>query len=272
MNRFVTLLAVILFFPVFTGYAQDAGSSPGAIEVCYRKTSVLVFPTGIETADFGSPDILVKTVKKGSNVLKVKAAKEVFEPTNLTVFTNDGKLYNLNVSYSGQPRQQVYLYSDSAAVAGATFYPDTLSTGGIALKARFLSKIAHRSIIAKKKNQNLVLLLRQIYVSAGKMYFVFQLYNFSNIPYTMQFVRFFEQDARRQKLTSHSQREMVPVFSANAPGATVHRYQPVTFVAVFNQFTITQHKRFALHIGEAGGDRQQRLVLKGKTILRAKKL
>ncbi|MCS3801080.1 DUF4138 domain-containing protein [Niastella sp. OAS944] len=272
MKRFVSVLALLLFAGLVVSHAQDTARSPANVEVCYRKTSMLVFPSGIEAADFGSSDILGKVVKKGSNVLKVKAAKQAFDPTNLTVFTSDGRLYSLNVQYNNEPGQQVYLYADPATIPAIAYHPDTLSPANVQMKADFLSKVNHRDIVAKTKSQSIYLLLRQMYVSAGKMYFVFQLFNSSNIPFTIQYTRFFQQDAKAQKLSSRAQQEMPPLLTTATPGCKVIRYQPVTFVAAFNQFTIAHKKRFVIHIGEMGGDRRQQLVLKGKKILRAKKL
>jgi len=42
------------------------------------------------------------------NVLKVKAARKDFPPTNLHVFTADGRVYAFDVSYSPNPPQTTY--------------------------------------------------------------------------------------------------------------------------------------------------------------------
>src|SRR6267378_7169742 len=73
------------------------------VEVTYNKTSNIVFPTIITSVDRGSRDILAQKAKGVENVLQLKAGKENFPETSLTVITADGILHQFTVNYSSQP-------------------------------------------------------------------------------------------------------------------------------------------------------------------------
>src|SRR5215831_5285222 len=74
------------------------------LEITFNKTSSVVFPTVIKSVDRGSRDVLAQKAKGVGNVLQLKAARENFPETNITVITGDGVLHHFTVSYSDQPK------------------------------------------------------------------------------------------------------------------------------------------------------------------------
>jgi len=73
------------------------------LQITTGKTSSLIFPGIIKSVDRGSREVLAQKAKDVSNVLHVKAAKEDFSETNLTVITADGLLYHFTVRYAADP-------------------------------------------------------------------------------------------------------------------------------------------------------------------------
>src|SRR5450631_4405201 len=56
-------------------------------------TTVLIFPSPVKQADRGYKDLIAQKQTGVEKVLKIKAARTDFTPTNLHVFTADGKIY-----------------------------------------------------------------------------------------------------------------------------------------------------------------------------------
>src|ERR1700754_4445378 len=73
------------------------------ISVGYYKTTNLIFPYAIKSVDRGSGDLLVQKAKGVDNILQLKAGKENFEQTNLSLVTGDGKFYSFIIDFAPQP-------------------------------------------------------------------------------------------------------------------------------------------------------------------------
>src|SRR5690606_34918924 len=90
---------------VFSQSRQDLMYSIASwdIQLTYHKTTNLVFAHNITSVDLGSAAILAQKAVGVSNILQLKAAQKDFEPTNLSVVTEDGQLHCFMVSYSDDP-------------------------------------------------------------------------------------------------------------------------------------------------------------------------
>jgi conjugative transposon TraN protein len=69
------------------------------LQIGFSKTTSIIFPYTIKSIDKGSAEVLVQKAKGVENILLVKAAKQHFFQTNLTVVTSDGKLYVFVLNY-----------------------------------------------------------------------------------------------------------------------------------------------------------------------------
>jgi conjugative transposon TraN protein len=74
---------------------------PRNLQVTDNKTTNIIFPAQISSIDRGSERIVVQ--KSTGNILRVKADTVFSDTTNLSVITNDGKLYSFLISYASSP-------------------------------------------------------------------------------------------------------------------------------------------------------------------------
>lgn len=92
----------------FDGLTRKVGFDrmipPHALEVCFEKTTHIIFPSEIVYCDLGN-EILVAGLADGAkNVLRVKSAFKSFkQETNLSVITEDGAYYVFNVKFAKEP-------------------------------------------------------------------------------------------------------------------------------------------------------------------------
>src|SRR4051794_40844033 len=106
MKCYIT--AFIFFASQLQGFSQDempaiSFMDPYPLQICYNKTTNLVFPYNVKSVDRGSADMLVQKAKYADTILQLKAASEGFKETNLSVVTSDGKLYSFLVQYAPSP-------------------------------------------------------------------------------------------------------------------------------------------------------------------------
>ena len=84
----------------FSGLTRKVGFDrmipPHALEVCYQKTTHIIFPSEIVYVDLGGEDIVAGLADGAKNVLRVKSASKSFKSeTNLSVITDDGCFFHL---------------------------------------------------------------------------------------------------------------------------------------------------------------------------------
>src|SRR5690349_19985421 len=94
--------------------AQSQSFSSQQVEVTDNKTSSIVFPVSITSVDRGSRDVLAQKVKGVTNVLHVKAGRQGFSDTNLTVIASDGRIHHFFVRYADQPFRYITRAVDSS--------------------------------------------------------------------------------------------------------------------------------------------------------------
>ena len=92
----------------FDGLTRKVGFDrmipPHALEVCYNKTTHIIFPAEITYVDLGNENLVAGLADGAKNVLRVKSAFKSFkQETNLSVITDDGSYYTFNVKFAKEP-------------------------------------------------------------------------------------------------------------------------------------------------------------------------
>lgn len=270
MFTFQTLLVFLLSLLGQVPYclAQVTMPSVTVIPVSHHQTTLLVFPFPIEAADMGSTDIAIKPFVKGSNILKVKATKVGFLPTNLSVLTENRQLFTVGIAYDSLPRQAVYFFKDTAQ-------SDALSP--TVANPIVLEKLAWESSyqwpwprIRQQRQYRMHYTLRNILYKHDLLFFVLSVDNKSTIPYDIHFIRAYQRDRQHAKRSSQTEKELLPIGQYFSSGKRIDGNQKTTIVLVFNKFTITDHKKMAIELFETNGDRVLTLDIKGRHLLQAR--
>src|SRR5450432_1978057 len=109
MNRLCAVsLVLVVLLAGFSGFSQTAIPSYSIIStyslsISFEKTTNIIFPYRIQKADIGSGDVIGHKDPVLPNVLFLKANRKGFAPTNLSVYTSDGKFYSFIVRYQEDP-------------------------------------------------------------------------------------------------------------------------------------------------------------------------
>jgi conjugative transposon TraN protein len=195
-----------------TGITQSSNIKPTFIApyplpITCNKTTNLLFPFAILSVDRGSGDVLVQKAKGVDHVLQVKAAKEHFSETNLSVITRDGKLYSFVVNYASHPAELNYSFGKEKE--------NNAGTSNIAV----VQKIAERITQARegkrglqKRKYQLQLRLQPIWVKEEVLYFPLRLSNGSHLSYPVGSLRFTVQDQSTGRRTAVQEVELQPLY------------------------------------------------------------
>ncbi|GLU57232.1 hypothetical protein Dfri01_66930 [Dyadobacter frigoris] len=246
--------------------------SPYPLEITTQKTTNIIFPYDIVSVDKGSRWILAQKAKGVSNILQLKAAQGVFEQSNLTVLTRDGKLYSFLVDYSPEPLQLNIGFSKAANENGqGVILKDDYNQARIQQNAAKVSTLPRTLNGISDKSYQVKMQLLGIYIEGDIMYYQLRFINKSAIPYDIESIRFFVNDSKKAKRGAVQQLEIQPVQVYN-DSIRIHPGSAVVKVFALSKMTLDDAKKLQIHCTELGGGRHPRFELRNKTLLKASSL
>ena len=243
MKRFFYLL-----LPIITG--RHALAQSDTISLCSHKTSSLVFNRLISHTDRGSRDILVQKARGAENILLLKAARDSFPETSLSVITTDGKLKTFIVHFSATPSQLQYTADSSESI---------------------FSRMAQQPFFLHRPRQEkfeVALRLAGIYIENDIIYYQLFINNGSPINYDIQSLRFFIRDKRQARRTAAQEIIQTPLLIYDNTN-TIAAASSHTLVVALPKFTIPDKKFCYIQLMEKNGGRHLQLKLSNKKLLKA---
>jgi len=242
--------------------------SPLPLTVGYNQTMNLIFPYGIKSVDKGSKDLLVQKAKGVENVLQVKAGKEDFEVTNLTVITSDGQLYSFLLSYEARPANlNIELGVQAAGKNRDVIFSassDNEASRDAAAERVALKKPYLRGV--RDAKFDITLRLTGLYIKDDMLYFQLSLENVSHINYDIDQLRFFIRDQKKSKRTASQEIEIIPQqITGNAKIIRGNSRQVV--VVAIPKFTIPDKKYLVVQLIESNGGRHLSIVIQNRHLI-----
>lgn len=254
------------------------------IRVTFDKTTHLIFPSAIRYVDLGNENITAGKVEGAGNVLRVKATVRDFEEeTNLSVITEEGRFYSFNVRYSIYPEilNVDFLKSRSDTTNGLVKEgtPDDVALfNELGNDPPALAQLAMKTIYKQDKrfirhigaeSFGIRFLLKGIYTQNGKLYFHTQIYNATNIPFTIDFLVFKVADKKVAKRTVIQERIVEPLRTfrdwTEIEGKSNERN-----VFLLEKLTIPDDKLLLIEIFEKNGGRHQVLTIENNDLVKAR--
>lgn len=247
-----------------------------SIGITFNKTSSVVFPAVITSVDRGSRDVLAQKAKGVENVLQLKASRQNFPETNLTVITADGKIHQFTVMYAKVPEKLIIELGTEPKTKNSTWPPPLVFSTSITKSEmyRYSKNIvnAHRSVPFKsQRKQKMGITLRSIHAKENVMFYHFRIDNASVIPYDVDYLRFYIEDKAKVKRTASQQVQLQPIY-VHGNDKVFKGNSTTDLIYALEKFTIPDSKKLVIEVMERNGGRHLRLEINNKTIVRARPL
>lgn len=225
------------------------------IQIGYTKTTSIVFPYAIKSIDKGSSDVLVQKANGVENILLVKAAKQYFFQTNLTIITSDARLYVFVLNYDEDcPDLSIKAENAVAASKDILFSLENENQKKIEqLASLALSKKKKTSGIRKSKFQ-IKMEVNGIFIHQDVLYLRIVFENKSKINYDIDQFRFFIRDQRKSKRTASQEIEILPLYTTSSSTVIPFKSEVIKVYAL-EKFTIPENKYLTLQMIEKSGGR-----------------
>ncbi|HSZ32224.1 MAG TPA: conjugative transposon protein TraN [Puia sp.] len=260
MKKFI--VAFILLTSIH-GFSQTIIPSFN-LSVCFQKTTNIIFPYRIEKADIGSGDVIGHKDALLENVLFLKANRKGFIPTNLSVYTSDGKLYSFLVQYKENPDTLNLQFFKNENLAPTV--SDSINDAKLDSDASVI--LDQEAFLHRRTNdQDMKLILQGIYIKDHLMWFRMEIKNQSEIDYQPEYIRFYIKDKHSGKRTAIQETDLSSVWQTS--NHSIAGQNSESFVFAFPAFTIDKHKKIVIQISEKNGGRQLILEIPAKTILKS---
>ncbi|PUZ28582.1 conjugative transposon protein TraN [Chitinophaga parva] len=268
---------MIVSFVLFASYqrvsAQTSATTIGPItqlEVSTGQTTTLVFPAAIKSVDRGAGSVICKMVKGIENVLKVKAVDSIMKPTNLTVYTADGRIYPFAVRYDQTHPTSMIQFNGPGGLATSTLFAGVQHTDTELqdLADSLLTTVSTRHRPRAKANNGMHMAVTGAFLSKDMLFLQFKIANSSRVRYDIDFVRYYVRDKHEQKRTIHIEKEVTPLFVAYSQPQGIAQDHSLKMVVAFDKFTIADKKLFIAEVYELKGDRTLVCKIKGRQLLK----
>ncbi|MDF2188722.1 conjugative transposon protein TraN [Paraflavitalea sp. CAU 1676] len=275
MKRFVLLIAIVSCLYCTDVFAQSElpgnykakAITPIRMDISADMTTNLIFPYPIKSVDRGSGDILAQKAKGADNVLQVKAAKEQFMQSNLSVITSDGQLFSFLVAYAPLPTfLNLSFHKDSTAspiqLAGVDLTADEIEQTALSVSSadNFLRK--------RTKSQMMKLKLGSIHYLQDHLWLSLGMENRSLVDYEIQYIKVYIKDRKQAKRTAMQLKELKPVYCSSLERITSD--QPAKVIMAIPAFTLSRKQELRILVKEKNGGRDLELVLRNGTLLKAR--
>jgi conjugative transposon TraN protein len=272
------ITGIFLVLTIIKGFSQNLPDvkavfiHPYSLAITFNKTTNLVFPYAIKGVDKGSRDVLVQKAIGVENILQLKAAKQGFPETDLTVVTADGSVYSYLLSYTDTPVSLSLVMTNNIVTPKplAVFTKDA-TNDEIQNNARLVSG---KNRLIKKLNDEsfgIKMDVKGLYIHNDVLYFQIELQNNSTVNYDVQLLRFFIADRKKIKRTASQEVDLSPLFiggdAEHIPGGSTQ-----TIVVALPKFTIPDKKYLALQLMERNGGRNISLKISNKALMRSSTL
>ena len=273
MNRLCVagVTVMLIVFCCVGSFAQNGNVpvtniKPYQIAISYNQTTNLIFPYAIKSVDLGNGAVLAQKAKGVENILQLKAGKENFTPTNVSVVTADGRFYSFVLSYAEQPSPLNINFSGD----------DPMQLSGELSNARQLEQEACQVLgqscfmYLQKSEQALRLQLHGIFLSDNNLWLKLQIGNDSQIDFQPAYMRFFLRDKKRTKRIALNEKELLPVYMPELKQTKGLGCSAWTIG--FKPFTVPKNQRLIIQVGDESGGRTVLMRIKSKVFLKAHKL
>jgi hypothetical protein len=226
------------------------------------KTTALFFKSAVKIISKSTSDFDI--TQKEDALITIKALDTDFSPTKINVQEiGTAKIYRIPVEYSygragrrievgGQPAMTVKViktsdYNYSAVVT-------QLATG------------KRKDVVDHEKTGGVKAWVDKLSLAGNSVFFRLDIRNKSNLPYEIDFVRFYIRDLKTVARMATHEQEIVPLITTLHKKTAIAHKQEIAKVFGFHRFSLSEDQALNIELYEKNGNRHLYLQIKQKDL------
>jgi len=226
------------------------------------KTTALFFKSAVKLISKPTSDFDV--TQKEDALITIKALDANFTPTRIKVQdVNTAKVYHIPVEYSyGRAGRRI-------DVDGAT--PMTIRVIKSA-EFNYNNVIAQlvtgkrKDVVDHEKTGGIKAWIDKLSLAGNRIFFRLDIRNKSNLPYEIDFVRFYIRDLKAVARMATHEQEIVPLITTLHKKTTIGHKQEIAKVFGFHRFSLSEDQALNIELYERNGNRHLYLQVKQKDL------
>lgn len=237
-------------------YAQDTAY------VSRDKTTALFFKSAVKVISKSTPDFDVD--QKENALITIKALTTNFSPTRINVQEiSTAKIYHIPIEYSyGRAGRRI-------DVDGAT--PMTvrvIKTADYNYNAIVtqLAEGKRKDVVDHEKTGGVKAWVDKLSLAGNRIFFRLDIRNKSNLPYEIDFVRFYIRDLKTVARMATHEQEIVPLITTLHKKTSIAHKQEIAKIFGFHRFSLSEDQALNIELYERNGNRHLYLQIKQKDL------
>ena len=244
----------VIFFLALMGkiaFAQDTAY------VSQDKATALFFPGVVKV--LGSQNSKYVVIDKGNGVLTIKAVASNFKNVTLSVQDQSTKkVYSIPVAYSYGRAGRRIGYGSTLVRTLVNNRPENTEE----VIAQQLASGKRADVATHEKTGGIKAWINKVSLAGNRIYLRLDLHNRSNLPYGIDFVRFYIRDRKTvDRMATHEQ-EIVPLYSTLRSRTAVVKDHEVAKVFAFKRFSLSEDEALFIEVYERSGNRHLYLQIR----------
>ncbi|NCD67870.1 DUF4138 domain-containing protein [Mucilaginibacter agri] len=237
-------------------YAQDTAY------VSRDKTTALFFKSAVKIISKSTPDF--DLTQKEDALITIKARNTDFSPTRINVQdVSTAKIYHIPVEYSyGRAGRRIEV--DGAAPMTVRVIKSAEFNYNAVLSQLAAGK--RKDVVDHEKTGGVKAWVDELSLAGNRIFFRLDIRNKSNLPYEIDFVRFYIRDLKAVARMATHEQEIVPLITTLHKKTSIGHKQEIAKVFGFHRFSLSEHQALNVELYERNGNRHLYLQIKQKDL------
>ncbi|MCO5936464.1 conjugative transposon protein TraN [Mucilaginibacter sp. RB4R14] len=251
-----TLIISIFLATIGTvSYAQDTAY------ISLDKTTALFFKSSVKVVGKTPPDFEIRQIEDG--LITLKALNPDFKSVKLNIQDQStNQVYHVAVQYSfGRAGRRIEVGVSSAVI---TVIRSPMSN--YAAIGSLLASGKRLDVVDHKKTGGVKAWVNKLSLANNKVFFRLDIRNRSNLPYDVDFIRFYIRDLKTVARMATHEQEIVPIYSNLNKHTTILKSKEVAKVFGFHRFSLSEDQALNIELYERNGNRHLYLQIKQKDL------
>jgi hypothetical protein len=225
------------------------------------KITALIFPSSIKIIGKIPNDLI--PIEKGNGVIRLKSRNAVFSTSAIT--TQDevtNQLYHITLKYSyGRAGKRIEIGRSSSVITVIKTPVSNYTIIGNELAAG-----KRKNVVDRKKTGGVKAWVDKLSLAENRIFFRVDLRNHSNLPYSIDFIRFYIRDLKTVSRMATHEQEIVPIYLTLKNHTTILNSKETAKIFAFRRFSLSDDQALNIEIYERNGNRHLYLQIKQKDL------
>jgi hypothetical protein len=249
---------IILIFSAWgtVSFAQDTAY------ISRDKTTALFFKSAVKIISKSTSDFDI--TQKEDALITIKALDTDFSPTKINVQEiSTAKIYRIPVEYSyGRAGRRIEVGGETPMTVKVIKTSD-YNYGAVVTQ---LATGKRKDVVDHEKTGGVKAWVDKLSLAGNRVFFRLDIRNKSNLPYEIDFVRFYIRDLKTVARMATHEQEILPLITTLHKKTAIAHKQEIAKVFGFHRFSLSEDQALNIELYEKNGNRHLYLQIKQKDL------